>query len=84
MEKLEFPDLKRMVVSLAAKWKSNAVLVKDKASGQSLIQDLRRDMRIAVIPFRPTVDKSARANLTTPLIELGRVYLVVGHAMVTG
>jgi hypothetical protein len=59
----EFPDLKRMVMSLAAKWHPNAVLVEDKASGQSLIQELRASTRLAVVPARPTVDKAARANI---------------------
>lgn len=78
-DKVEFPDLKRMVISLAAKFKPNALLVEDKASGQSLIQDLRRETRLPIIPIRPTADKVARANLVTPLIESGRVYLPEGH-----
>lgn len=78
-DKVEFPDLKRMVMSLAAKWHPNALLVEDKASGQSLIQELRASTRLAVIPVRPTVDNVARANLVTPLIESGRVYLPEGH-----
>jgi predicted phage terminase large subunit-like protein len=78
-DKVEFPDLKRMVISLAAKFKPNAILVEDKASGQSLIQELRTSTRLAVIPVRPTQDKVARVNLITPLIESGRVYLPEGH-----
>jgi predicted phage terminase large subunit-like protein len=78
-DKVEFPDLKRMVVALGAKWKPNALLVEDKASGQSLIQDLRRETRLPIIPIRPTMDKVARANLVTPLIESGRVHLPEGH-----
>src|SRR5471032_2719140 len=78
-DKLEFPDLKRMVISLAAKWKPNALLVEDKASGQSLIQELRRETRLPVIPIQKQIDKVACANLVTPLIESGRVFLPEGH-----
>jgi predicted phage terminase large subunit-like protein len=78
-DKQEFPDLKRTIVSLAAKWRPNAILIEDKASGQSLIQDLRRETRLAIIPITPTRDKVARANLVTPIIESGRVYLPEGH-----
>ena len=81
-DKVEFPDLKRMVVSLATKHRPNVLLVEDKASGQSLIQDLRRETRLAIVPVRPTMDKVARANLVTPLIESGRVYLPEGHPQV--
>ncbi|WP_230427149.1 phage terminase large subunit [Collimonas humicola] len=83
-DKLEFPDLKRMVVSLATKYKPNALLVEDKASGQSLIQDLRRETRLPIIACGKTTDKVACANLVTPLIEAGRVFLPEGHAEVAG
>lgn len=78
-DKVEFPDLKRMVVALAAKWNPHGILVEDKASGQSLIQDMRAATRLPIIPIRPTVDKVARANLITPIIEAGKVFLPEGH-----
>jgi len=40
---LEFPDLKRSVVKLAEAHGATVVLVEDKSSGISLIQDLRAD-----------------------------------------
>jgi phage terminase large subunit-like protein len=33
-ERVEFSELKRVLVSLAEQWKPNAILVEDKASGQ--------------------------------------------------
>lgn len=77
-DKVEFPDLKRMVVELALRFAPHAVLVEDKASGQSLIQELRNQTRLPVIAIAPTKDKVARANLVTPLIEAGRVHLPEG------
>jgi len=41
--KLDFPSLKRAVRELAARYHANIVLVEDKASGSSLIQELRAE-----------------------------------------
>ncbi len=73
--KVEFPELKRMVLALYDRDKPNAVLVEDKASGQSLIQELKRDTRIPVFPVKVDSNKVARANAVTPMIESGRVFL---------
>ena len=74
-QKVEFPDLKRMVSMLAAKFKPNAVLVEDKASGQSLIQELRRETKLPIVEVPVDTDKVARAVAVTPLIQGQRVYL---------
>ena len=42
-----FPELKRRVNALAEEWHPNQILVEDKASGQSLIQELRWDSQAA-------------------------------------
>ncbi|MGO9449996.1 MAG: phage terminase large subunit [Candidatus Binataceae bacterium] len=69
----EFPELKRQAVALAAIWRPNAVLVEDAASGQSLIQALRAETRLPILPVRPLGDKVARAHAVSPLVESGRV-----------
>ena len=74
-EKVEFPDLKRMATSLYEQYKPNAVLVEDKASGQSLIQELKRQTRIPVVAIKVDSDKVSRAYAVTPLVESGRVFL---------
>ena len=73
--RVEFPELKRMVVALAAKYRPHAVIVEDKASGQSLIQELQRDTKLPIIPVKVDVDKQTRAFAVTPLIQSGRVRL---------
>ena len=73
--KVEFPELKRQAVALAAIWKPSVFLVEDKASGQSLIQELRRDTRLPVIPVQVEGDKYTRACTVTPMVEAGKVYL---------
>lgn len=74
-EKLEFPDLKRAVVTQAVRHNPDAILVEDKASGQSLIQELQRETHLPIVPVKVDRDKEARAQAATPLIEGGRVYL---------
>lgn len=73
--KMEYLQLKRSVVSLSDKWRPQAVLIEDKASGQSLIQDLRRETKLAIIPINPKNDKVSRFAAITALIEAGRVFL---------
>jgi predicted phage terminase large subunit-like protein len=77
--KVEYPELKRMAISLAAKHKPHAILVEDKASGQSLVQELRRESTgLSIVPIRVDTDKVARAFAVTPVIESGRVFLPEG------
>lgn len=74
----EYPELKQRMISNAAVWRGKghrATYIEDKASGQSLIQDLRRESGLSVIPYKVGTDKVMRANAVTPLIEGGRVYL---------
>ncbi len=73
--KLEFPDLKRMCITAYERDQPERVYIEDKASGQSLIQELKRETRIPMFAIKADTDKVARANAVTPLIESGRVYL---------
>ena len=79
--KWEFPQLKRVLVGHNLKWRGKGlrgIYVEDKASGQSLIQEMRSNSGMSVIPWSAKgygTDKVARANAVTPLIEGGRVYL---------
>ncbi len=73
--RVEFPELKRAVISLYERDRPQSVIVEDKASGQSLVQELQRDTRIPVLPVKVDSDKVARAYAVTPLIESDRVHL---------
>jgi predicted phage terminase large subunit-like protein len=73
--RVEFPALKSMVNTLGDQWKPSVVLVEDKASGQSLIQELKRDTRLSIMPIKVDTDKLSRAYAVTPAIETGRVFL---------
>lgn len=74
-ERMEYPDLKRAAKSLAEGWNPDAILIEDKSSGSSLIQDLQNETVLPVIPIEPVGDKVTRASVATPIIESGRVFI---------
>tara|TARA_B100000780_G_scaffold276848_1_gene246258 strand:- start:617 stop:1375 length:759 start_codon:yes stop_codon:yes gene_type:complete len=79
--KWDFPELKAQSIALNNKWRGRglrALYIEDKASGQSLIQELRRESGISVIAHKVVHDKVSRVHAITPLIESGRVYLPKG------
>lgn len=71
----EYPALKRLIVSHAARFNPDAVLIEDKASGQSLLQDLRQETVLPLIAIMPSTDKLTRVARITPLIEAGKFAL---------
>jgi predicted phage terminase large subunit-like protein len=73
--RLEYPDLKRTIVQNFNAHPSNAVLIEDKSSGQSVIQDLKRDTRLPILVIEPIKDKVTRAHLASPVVESGRCHL---------
>ena len=73
--RVEFPELKKKVVELYELHKVNEILIEDKASGQSLLQELQRNTRLPIKPIKVEQDKIARVHAVTPLIEAGRVIL---------
>jgi predicted phage terminase large subunit-like protein len=72
-ERVDYPDLKRAVSRLREKYAGAALLVEDKGSGTSLIQDLRAENR-AVIGINPEGDKLTRAAKTSAQFEAGAVF----------
>jgi len=82
-DRVEFPDLKRALVAQAQKWGAHAVLVEDTAAGQSLLQELRRNTRVPLIPVKADRDKVTRSHAVTALHEAGLVYLPDGDHWVS-
>jgi len=81
--RMDFPELKRMTDVLAHKWRPRGLLVEDSASGQSLIQELRRESVWPVIPYKHDGrSKEARAHSVTALVQGERVYLPEGAGWV--
>ena len=77
-ERFEFPDLKRRMIVLNNQWRGRGlrgIYIEDKASGQSLIQELKRESGVSVIPYKVSSDKVSRLASVLPLIEGGRVFI---------
>jgi predicted phage terminase large subunit-like protein len=76
-KRFDFPDLKQTVIKQKEQWPGAHVLVEDKGSGTSLIQELRRD-HVTVIPISPENDKVTRLYATQPRFENGSVHFPAG------
>ncbi len=72
----DFPQLRAVVLTQYEKFKPHAVLIEDKASGQSLIQELRTCSDLPIIAIMPKGDKLQRVARITPLMEAGRVQML--------
>lgn len=74
-KRMEYPEGKRAVQSLAAHWTPVVILIEDKSAGASILQDLRLETRLPVLAIEPEADKVTRMAVETPAIEAGRVWL---------
>jgi predicted phage terminase large subunit-like protein len=77
-DRLEYPDLKRMVLKLHRRWKdytaNYSLLIENMGSGMSLIQDLKQEY-IHAIGIQPKEEKAIRMNAQTARIEAGSVHI---------
>jgi predicted phage terminase large subunit-like protein len=75
-ERMEYPDLKRAIEINQDAHPADVIVIEDKSSGQQVIQDLRRDSRHPVVAFDAGgKDKILRANISSPTVEAGKVFL---------
>ena len=72
--RFEYPELRRMAQMLYKEHKPDVCMIEKKASGQSLIQDMRR-AGIPVMEYLPDKDKVARVYAASPMMESGRVWI---------
>ena len=70
----EYPELRRIAQELYRDFRPDVCIIEKKASGQSLIQDMRR-AGLPVLDYLPDKDKVARVYASTPMMEAGRVWL---------
>ncbi len=73
--RLEYPDLKKIFYELAEEYKPGAILLEDKASGQQLLQDIKRESHLPLIAVRPKADKISRFAAISAMIEAGKLAL---------
>ena len=73
--RVEFPDLKKLVIRQYNNWEPDSVIIEKKASGAPLIYELRA-MGIPVQEFTPVRgnDKITRLNAVSDLFASGRVW----------
>jgi len=76
-QRMEFPELKKAVIEQRQRFRPSKVLIEDKSSGASLIQDLRRQGFLGVEAHQlpKGQDKAMRLHALTHLFEAGLVHL---------
>lgn len=75
-KKLEYPELKKEIIKQMKYWTPDHILIEDKASGQSLLQDLNQDYPYqSFIAIRPNKDKMTRFARVTPLFEKKKIMI---------
>lgn len=74
-KRLNFPDPKRAVCDQLKLFKPDCILIEDKGSGTSLIQQLKDEGLTGVTVYEPERDKIIRMDNQTAVIENGFVYL---------
>jgi len=72
--RFEYPELRKMAQKLYNQYKPDVCMIEKKASGQSLIQDMRRG-GLPVMEYNPDRDKVARVYAASPIIEAGRLWI---------
>ena len=69
----DYPTLRQKAIDKYEQHQPDSILIEKKASGQSLIQDLRMT-GLPIFEFNPDRDKVARVYAITALFHNGRIY----------
>jgi predicted phage terminase large subunit-like protein len=74
-ERLEFPELKKLVLAEYKEWEPDTFIVEKKSNGAALYQELR-SMGVPVSEFTPSKgqDKVTRANAVADIFSSGMVW----------
>ena len=76
--RLGFPELIAKVKHLYSFYSARVLCIEKAASGQSLIQVLKKEAKIPVEEMRPLKSKTTRLQAVSPLMEFSRVIFVEG------
>lgn len=75
-ERVAFPELQAACKDLYARHKPDAIVIEDKSAGVQLIQNLKADTSLPILPYDPgRKDKVVRASGAQPTVEAGNCYL---------
>lgn len=77
--RLGFPDLIAKVKHLYSFYGARVLCIEKAASGQSLIQMLKKEAKIPIEEMKPLKSKTIRLQAVAPLMEFGRVQFVEGE-----
>lgn len=81
-ERVDYPTLKRKVIAFAERDRPAAILIEDKSSGQSLIQELRTSTSLPIVAIEPEGNKVFRAQDVSAMVESGLLHLPDGGRIV--
>ena len=76
--RLGFPDLIAKVKHLYAFYGARVLCIEKAASGQSLIQMLKKEAKIPIEEMKPLKSKTIRLQAVAPLMEFDRVKFIEG------
>ena len=74
-KKVEYPELVRLVRAAYDAHSPSAVYVEDASAGVALIQELKRESRLPIVPVKALGSKISRVEGITGMLESGRVFL---------
>jgi predicted phage terminase large subunit-like protein len=74
-DRLEVPELRRLILETHRQWRANATLIEDTDIGRAIGQELRRSGTLRPLMHRPRYDKQARMLAQSPTFERGDVLL---------
>jgi predicted phage terminase large subunit-like protein len=74
-QKCDFPTLEKQAIELGNYFNPNQILIEDAASGQSLVQAMKKRTRLPIKAVSVAQDKSARLNSVSGYFEGARVFL---------
>ena len=75
VDRIDYTKLRRTVINYAERDRPSAILIEDKSSGQSLIQDLRNSTSLPIVAIEPESSKLFRAMDVSPMVESGLLLL---------
>jgi predicted phage terminase large subunit-like protein len=77
--RLGFPDLIAKVKHLYSYYDARVLCIEKAASGQSLIQMLKKEAKIPIEEMKPLKSKTVRLQAVAPLMEFNRVQFIEGE-----
>jgi predicted phage terminase large subunit-like protein len=77
--RLGFPDLIAKVKHLYSFYGARVLCIEKAASGQSLIQMLKKEAKIPIEEMKPLKSKTTRLQAVAPLMEFNRVKFIEGE-----